>query len=230
MPTEDVFDPSGSPGSTKQKRGCLGKAFLVLGIISAVCMVLCCGAGALVVNKIQNALKEEPEDVKAVLQKIADVDVPEDLPPAGALDLDFFGLFNMQLVAYGNQVQIQQRQDGQAEGEFKGEFLLIFQMKIVGVDDAEMERQLQQQSGDMGAEIRIDSRETQTVTIDGEEREFEFAQGTNVKDNSQVRVVRGAFRGRSNPAYLMLVVPEESWSEDGWNDERAIQLLESIHR
>lgn len=230
MPPEDVFDPAGPSSAPKQKRGCLGKVFLVLGIITAVSLVLCCGAGALIINKFQNAFKDKPEEVAAVQQQIADIDIPDELPPAGAIDIDFFGLFNMQLAAYGNQVQIQQRQDGQAEGEFQGEFLLIFQMKVAGVDEAAMNRQLQQQTDDMGAEIRIDSRETQTVMIDGEEREFEFAQGTNRKDNTQVHVVRGAFRGRGNPAYLMLVVPEESWNDEGWNETRAIELLESIHR
>ncbi len=136
----------------------------------------------------------------------------------------------MQMAAYGNQVQIAQQQGGQAEGQFKGEFLLIFQTQVNGVNDAQMENQLQNQSGEMGAEIRIESSETHMVMVDGEELEFKFAKGTNTQDNSQVRSVSGVFRGRGGPTFLLLVVPEESWNEEEWNDERAIQLLESIHR
>ncbi len=230
MPPEDVFDPSGPSSAPKQKRGCLGKTFIVLGIITAVFFALCCGGGFWVFNIIKGSLKETPDEIAAVQQKIADIDVPEELPPAGGIDLDLLGFFNVQMVAYGNQVQIEQQQGGQAQGQFKGEFLLIFQTKIRGLDDVQMETQLRNQSGDMGAEIRIEERETKTVTIDGEELDFEFAKGTNTEDNTEVRSVSGVFHGRGGPAFLMLVVPEDSWNEEGWNDERAIQLLESIHK
>ncbi len=107
---------------------------------------------------------------------------------------------------------------------------MLMQMQMSGADPQELENQLQRQSGDQGPDIRVDSREIRDVTIDGEELQFEFAQGTNTEDNSQVRSVSGMFHGRGGPTLFMLVVPEESWNEEEWNDERAIQLLESIHR
>jgi hypothetical protein len=227
MSQEEVYEPSGpSGGPPKQNRGCLGKSIMILGIIAAICLVVCCGAGIWLWTKFRGSITTKPAEVVTIRERIADIDIPEDMQPAFGMDVDFFGIFGWQLAAYGNDLEAV---EGEQERTYKGTFLMLMQMNVKG-DQQEIEAQLRNQSGEQGPDIRVEERQTRTVTIDGEELDFEFARGTNTEDNRQVRSVSGMFHGRGGPTLFMLVVPEEDWNAEGWNDERAIQLLESIHK
>lgn len=229
MPPEEVFDPSGPSSSRpqQQRRGCLGNSLMILGIVTAVCFLICCGVGVFMFSKFRGAVKTEPAEITAVQQKIVDLDIPEEMKPAVAIDLDLFGFFATQIVAYGNQVEVAQA-DGQAEGKFVGEFLMLIQMQIQDTDPAQVEAQLRNQSDEQGVDIRIESQETRTIAVEGRDVEFQFAKGTNTEDNTPVRTVSGVFQGRNGATLFILVVPEEKWNDEEWNEERATQLIQSI--
>jgi hypothetical protein len=221
----DAYEPSDTPSQPRAKRGCMGRMFLILGIIAAVCIMLCCGAGTWIFFKIRGGLKQEPAEVLAVQEKIIDIDLPEEMRPAGGMDLDFFGVFAMQMAVFGDEVEVPEDQQGQEQASFRGKFLMLMQMHVAGQDPGAMEAQLQTQSNAQGVDIEVTSHELRTIEIDGREVEFDFAQGTNREDNTQIRMVRGAFPGRNGVVMLLLVVPEEQW-----NEEEVMTLLQSIRR
>lgn len=221
----DTYEAGGSPSQPKAKRGCLGTSLIILGIVAGLCMLVCCGGGAFLYYKFRGVVKSEPAEILAVQEKIVGIDIPEDLRPAFALDIDFFSVFSMQWAIFGDQVQVQQDQQADGQGQFRGRFLVLMQMQATGEDQNAMEVQLRNQANSLGVNIDIEERETKTVEIAGEQIEFEFAQGTNREDDSQVRVVNGVFPSRGGVALLMMVVPEEQWNE--WE---AMTLLQSIQK
>ena len=105
--------------------------------------------------------------------------------------------------------------------------LMLMQMKMEGQDEQqmeEMEQQLKMQSGqqDMNQGFIIESSETRTFVIDGQDREFVFAVGTNSAGET-VHQVTGVFPGRNGTATLMMMDDDANW------DEAAIeQMIESI--
>ncbi len=187
------------------------KVMIALLVIFALGMCACCGVGVYLAKQAMN-FTDDPAKIAAIQQKIADIDLPEDMAPAmgGSMNL---GLFQMDLAGYG--------QEG-------GKFLMLMQMQITGAEEAEVERQFRQQANRQGDnDIAINKSEVRTLTVDGEEREFVFAEGTMDVDGAQkaVHQVTGMFSARDGYGYLFLIVPTEEWDE-----EAVIHMIESIHK
>ncbi|MCA9087001.1 MAG: hypothetical protein KDA90_00015, partial [Planctomycetaceae bacterium] len=148
------------------------KVVIALLVIFALGMCTCCGVGVYFARQAMN-FTDDPAEIGAIQQKIADIELPEDMAPAmgGSMNL---GLFQMDLAGYGQQ---------------NGKFLMLMQMQISGAEEAEVERQFRQQANQQGdKDIVIKKSEVRTLTVDGEEREFVFAEGTMDVEGTQVAV------------------------------------------
>ena len=78
-----------------------------------------------------------------------------------------------------------------------------------------MRRQFQQgmQQQGQNQELNVTSTETRTYSINGEEYEFEFVQGTRKQDNVAMRRVMGVIPGKAGAAFLMVFDTEANWDE-----------------
>ena len=102
--------------------------------------------------------------------------------------------------------------------------LMLMQMKMEGANEAQMEQQMKMQASQQGMnqDITVESSETRTFTIDGQEQDFVFAVGTN-RAGDTVHQVTGVFPGKDGTAMLMLMEDDAHW------DEAAVEkMIESI--
>ncbi len=202
--------PSSFPEGGPPKRGMSTgvKVLLIFGGVFGVLAITCCGFGIWIYNKFSNAMTTDPEQVVAIQQAIVAMDVPQHLPPQVGMDINIWGI-EMKMVVFA------------AAG---GEVLTLMQMAGAQSDPAtqqQMQAEMKKQGKQPG--MKVDSTETRTVTIGGEEVPFEFSTGTEEKSGRPTRQVSGAFEGRDGAVLLQYIVPEDEWDED-----QVMTMLRSI--
>jgi hypothetical protein len=210
----------------KQGMSSTAKVLIILGSIAGVCLLACCGGVAFVGWKFQDFAKNfaanlstnDPQEIRARTAKIVHIDIPEQFPPAVAIDVVF-----MKEILYGTLdkpnrpllviVEIDKNFLGaQGGGSAKQQREEILRQM----------RQQGQQAGNMNTELDEESSETREFTIDGEKVPFEFIKGT-ARGGGPTRQIVGVFPGREGMVMLMVMVPESDY------DEAAImRMLESI--
>jgi hypothetical protein len=191
------------------------KVVLLLLGVGGVLLLVCCGGfiwfGKTMSDKLQNAMTQDPVRIREITASIIDITVPDAYAPKMAMDFGMMGM-QMKMCAYS-------RADD-AGG--------VFIMEMTGppsANKAQMKQQFQQSLRQQGQnqEVTIESSETRTFTINGEECEFEFIKGKNTQTNQDMRQVMGVIPGKSGAGFLMVFENEENW------DEAAIvQMIESM--
>lgn len=207
---DEFRDDYGDPRMTPPKQGMSTavKVLLILGIVAGLFGCLCCGGIVWVASK--QKVSEDPQATRETARDILGTDVPQDLfAPAATMNVDVF-VMTMKLAIFNVQG---------GEGE-----LFIMEMKAPqqqGGDQA-LENALRQQSPQNQRNLIVESTETKTLTVRGQEEDFLFVRG---KDNSgkAFREVRGTFPGNTGTVLLLLQVEESAYDED-----RVIEFLESI--
>ena len=204
-------NPYASPDGGEPKRGMSTgvKVLLILGGVFGVLAVLCCGAGIYLFNKFSKAMTTDPAQVAAIQQDIAGINLPEGFKPQGGFDWTL-GI-KIKAAIYSRS---------------GSEMLMLMQMPSTASEE-EMRQQMQDSLAKQGKkqELRVESRETRTVIIDGKEVPFEFTKGTQEGSGRAMRQVIGVFPGRDGTAMLMYTAPE-----DQWKDEEVMAMLRSISK
>lgn len=205
------------PKSNADNEGMSSTTKVVLIILGAggVLALVCCGGvmyfGKQFADKIQNSISQDPARIREVTASIVDVTVPDVYSPKMAMDFGMMGM-QMKMCAYSR--------DGDAGGVF------IMEMTAPpNANKAQMKQQFQQSLRQQGQnqDVTIDSSETRTFSINGEECQFEFIKGKNTQTNQDMRQVMGVIPGKSGTAFLMLFESEENWDEDA-----VIRMIESM--
>ncbi len=92
-----------------------------------------------------------------------------------------------------------------------------------------MQQSFRQQAGQQqNAQFRIDSSETKTVKINGEDRDFLFAKGTITPPGGQptpARMITGMFPAKTGMGFIQYSIDETKFDEAA-----VIKTLESIHK
>lgn len=191
------------------------KVILAIGGLFCVALLVCCGIamwfGNKAVNTIAESTTENPAEIQSIADSIASIQIPEVYQPQTGVDFDLG--FSMQMAIFS-------RNAGGQQGA-----VVLMQMAAPGQqNDEQMKAQFRQQMQQSGQnqEITVESSETRTFTIDGEECDFEFVAGTDQSGNP-VRQVMGVFPGRGGAAFLVVFESEEDWDE-----EAVVELIESI--
>jgi|GEM_PF-1685437 len=200
MSFEDTPQPKGLSTTAKV-------LILLLGF-SAVCLAICCGGGAYFFTKSVQ-VTQDPTQVGELTNSIAHIDIPAEFTPKFGMSMSLW--MTMQMALY--------------EGPAKNSITLM-QMKMpAGVSDEQMEHSFEQQleNGQQDRQLKVTSRETRKVTIDGTERTFQLVTGTTRDSTEPVKELRGIFPGRNGTAFLIIQAPEKDW-----NDDLARQVISSV--
>ena len=170
-------------------------------------MLLCCGGlawwGSTAVRVTNKA-----DEIIAIQDEIADISLPEDYEPEAGMSMDL-KFFKMQMANY--------KIDGERS------FVVLLQLELnAGDENVDIEKELRKAGSKQDA-IDIESSETRTLLVMGEERDFLFAKGKSPKGNVPIRQVSGPFTGRGGSGLIIVGGEEETWDED-----QVIEMIQSL--
>jgi hypothetical protein len=178
------------------------KVLAIVLIGGGLTLVLCCGGGAwFVYNRVGKMVTTDPEAVRTRAAAIADITIPDTYQPQMSMDMSTIGL-PMTMCMFGR-----------TSGD--GGVMLMEMSGQLAQNPEQMKAQFQQgmQQQGQGQEINVESSETRTYQINGEDYEFEFLKGTRKQDNAAMRQVMGVIPGKTGTAFLMVFETEENWDE-----------------
>lgn len=183
--------------------GC-GKATLwILGIVSGLGVLVCCGGGVAFWFWIRSSVSKDPAVIREVTAEITEIDVPETYKP----------VFSMQMLGGKVVTFADDREDDQA-----GILTITAIPEEVAGDRGEITRQmkqsLRQQRNQGDIDINEEETEERTVSIRGKEETVVVQKGTDDQGQRMVVVTAPFVAKDENPAMLMLMVPEEQWEEE----------------
>lgn len=187
-----------------------GKIILILCGVGAVSLALCCGVGYYF---FPVSMTQDPVKIAAIQKEMIEIDVPPNMQPAMGMNMNF-GPVKMKMVIYNPNA---------------GASLMLMEMQIAGQTEEQMKQSFNQQAGQQqNNQFRMDSSETKTVKVDGQDRDFLFAKGTVSPPGGQpaaVRMITGMFPSKNGMGFIQYSVNEE-----GYDEAAVIKTLESIHK
>lgn len=187
-----------------------GKIILILAAVGGVSLALCCGGAYF---WFKDALTEDPVKIAAMQKEIVEIELPANLQPQGGMNLNL-GVFQMKIAMYTAQ---------------PGSFLMLMQMQVSGQTEEQMQQGFNQQAGQQqNAQFKVESSETKTVKIDGQDRNFLFSKGVLTPQGGQstpVRMVSGMFPSKNGMGFIQYAIDEATYDEAA-----VIKMLESIHQ
>jgi len=188
-----------------------GKVILILLGVGGISLALCCGVGYYF---FQNALTQDPVKIAAMQKEIVEIDLPAGLQPAMGMNMNF-GVMTMTMAMYNpNQTTS----------------LMLMQMQLSGQTEEQMQQAFSQQAGQQqqNAQFKMESSETKTIKVDGQDRNFIFAKGTISPPSgtaTPVRMVTGMFPSKNGMGFIQYSIDETTYDEAA-----VIKTIESIHK
>jgi hypothetical protein len=178
-----------------------GTTKLILGIVVGVTLLcVAASAGGLLLLRsagwaLGRAIETDAETVAEISGSIADYDLPAGFEEAYATRLAGFSL-----VSY--------------TGHDEHSHIYLFQLpSYVEIDQAEIERQLQQATGKEGTDwAQTEVVDRQPATICGEATTLVVSEGVN-HDKQPFRQVSGMFTGKGGQALVVFETPVSSWDQ-----------------
>jgi len=199
------------------------KLILGLGVGCGVVVVLCCGglfiSGFLLQAQLAKMISDDPETVVATTQKIAQIDIPDDLEPAFSADIKLPVVGSVaSCVAYEDK-------DNQS-----GDLVLIALGESLGAgNQAEFQRQIQQSLEEAGMgqqdeeDLEIDQSYEKEITVRGQPVTFRFVKGKSKDSEAERIMVTGVFAGRSGPTTFLF-----GGDAKKYDDNTIVKMIESI--
>jgi hypothetical protein len=168
--------------------GTVMKVFIGVVLAGAVLMVIVCGGGYWFAR---NAFKptSNPTEIAAITSSIATIPIPEGYVPKGGMQVSM-GM-TMKMAAY------------EKSGPPKGD-LVIMEMGVPGqvLDDKTRDqfKRTANENRSGNNDVTVTSTETKKITIDGQERDFEFVTGETSGSKQPIHEVTGASQARVESA------------------------------
>lgn len=207
MSEGEQFMPEGEQSS--EKSGMSSTAKVIIGIIAASVLTcaVCCGG---VFWWFSQRVSTDPAKVREMTESIVSIDIPAGWQPVMGMNWSLGA--QMEFVVYSPDQTNQSR------------LLVLMEMQVQGANQQQMEQQMQMQMSQQGMnqDITVESSETRTFTIDGEEHDFVFAVGKNSAGDT-VHQVTGVFPGKNGTAMLMMIDDDADWDEAA-----VVKMIESI--
>ena len=189
-----------------------GKIILILCGVGAISLALCCGVGYYFASKAFK-MESDPVKIAAMQKEIVEIDIPAGMQPKMGMNMNL-GVMTMKMVMYNPE---------------QASTLMLMQMQVTGQTDEQMQQAFRQQAGQQqNAQFRIESSETKTVKINGEDRDFLFAKGTVTPPGGQAtpaRMITGMFPAKNGMGFIQYSIDETKYDEAA-----VIKTLESIHK
>lgn len=190
---------------------------IVLGVVGVVLLLGCLGVlgvgflGARFFGQAAN-----PEQARAVAAQIADYDLPEGYREAMGIDL--MGMKMAMIAPEGITTS------GASGGLPAGLMIMLAQMPPGGGDAAAMQAQMQSAMGQQGGfgGGQMQPAGTVDITIRGQPVTLQRSEGS-AKNGQPVKMLAGAFEGKSGPAMVTVYA-----SADGWDEAQAMAFLRSM--
>jgi hypothetical protein len=207
---ESPYEAQPSPEEPK-KSGSGLKIFLwIIGIGGGLLLLACggCIIGSIIFAR--SAMTTDPPKVREMAQSITEIE-----PPAGYDPVMGMNAYVFKMVVFGE------------EGQESGRMLVLMSFQADMGDQADMERQMNQSLQQQGQQQleQIES-ETRPYTIRGEEVQVRIAR-VKTEDGVELRQATAVFTSKEGgPAMLMLMMPEEEWSNGG--EEEFEAMLQSM--
>lgn len=203
------MNPYDTPEHSRPGMSGTTKVLLGMGIGCGVLVLLCCGFfGAStfwLVRTAQQALTEDPNEIRRLTDTIVAIKIPESLPPKAGMDLSLpiVGTKFMTWVAYG------------VEDDRNGLFLAQFAEGLVKEEDMRTQwKDSMRQSGQHEwDDIKVEESDKVDIPINGSPATFTISKGQDSKDK-EVWQVMGSFHGKGGPAMLVLKVDTEDFSRE----------------
>ena len=186
-----------------------GNRNLLIGIAAVGALCLCAGlAGFLVVRelgtRVTQSFKTDPTEVAKVSGRIAQFDIPAGYKPGMAMSL-----LNYDTV-------ILSPSNGQTD-----QMIMLMQMNgVAAPDPAQMQRTLEQQSGQSGNNMKV--VDSYVTTIRGKQTTV-TVQESDARQGYVLRQLFAIFKGNSGAAILMI-----QGNKNTWDQKLADQFIASI--
>lgn len=207
-PEPTTGDAEGGPSRWK------GSLWSVLAVLAFAAVVgLCCLCGGVFYQQWPT-FHDDPATAEELAQQMVAIDVPETFQPKGTVEWHIWWFLTMRGVYYAHTVD-----DGELTLlEVDSQFLSQpeFRQHIVN--------SLHEQRAGSGFDLNVLQSETRSLTVQGEEVEFEFMEAEDRSTGEGRRLVDGVVSGREGRPVLVSL-----WlDEDIWDEEAVVRMIESI--
>ncbi|WP_010583058.1 hypothetical protein [Schlesneria paludicola] len=200
----DPQSPSEVPVPPKKKgmSGCM-LASLIVGGISFVGLLACCGLGGWFFSMVMPTITTEQAQVTAVAKKILNAEMLPDFTPQQAMTIDNM-FFSMHIAEFKHK-------------EGKGE-LMMGNVKVKIGDAAQANMQSTQFRGKFEDKMRetidIKSSENHEVTMNGKKVNVVIGEGTYRATGKAVHTVTTDLEEGTSLTFLRLQMDDEIWNQD----------------
>jgi hypothetical protein len=220
--------PQWTPPPPPAGMGCGMKLLVLLGVVFLLLILLCCGGGFLLKGYFQRSAVKDPAEVEAVTAKIAAIEIPPPLKPAGGMSLEipFIKKTLMLFAMYGD------KPEGKADSPAQDSTLVLFALgdAFRGQNQEQMRRSIQEALDKQGMQkqeveqLRNEQHSEKQVTIRGQKATFTITKGIGSKSKKPRMQVQGTFEGAAGPVLLLADVDTEQIGAD-----KVLKMLDSIH-
>ncbi len=188
------------------------KVFLILVAVLGCCCLVCCGVGAYFIYSVVPKVSQNPVDVNAARDEMAQITLPAGFEPVNMAKMDNM-MFSMIAVNYHNPA-------------VHGEITMVeFRLKVGNAkqQDEQMHQQLERQGFGNPKHLTNTKSEAKTIDIKGQECNFNFKLGTDPGTHKKMREINGAFQGKKGPIMISIQMDDSAYKEDA-----IVKMLEAI--
>ena len=183
--------------------GCGMKIAIAAGAGMVLMILVVCGGGALLVNKAQESLTNDPMEIRQIRESIVQVEIPKDMKPVMGMDIKIMGE-GMSMAAFTDQAH---------DGEMWFVSLSTPYDSNVKIDDAVRKAQDDQRRNSPQQKMiplaALEDREDIEKEINGQTGKFVVGRGTDEQGVEHVQVT-GIFATDSQEFGMVnLIMPAE---------------------
>jgi hypothetical protein len=195
--------------------GC--KVLLILGAVFGVLILLCCGGVFSVGWYFARSMSDEPQDVRAVTERMVDIEVPAGYKPATSIDfkVPFSG---KRVFAWATYVD--KKNHSALVLASIGEAIPEQQRQNV---ELEIKRSLREEGIDFGRQQEDWETWERQIEVRGRKATFTFASGKDAEKDTRLLSAVGQFQGKQAPVIFMFIGEAEHCDEG-----QIVKIIESI--
>ena len=190
--------------------GCLGKLFMLLGVLFFLMIVVCCGGGYLL---LRNSVATNAAGVDGIKDEITTMQVPQPLQPVFAARIKQVG--EEVIYAAPDQKAIVRLTS------FSDTFSTQYREMVRWMLESVQNQPVPAENG--GEELKDLQESIIERTIRGEKVQFHIYEGVGVKSGTRKIRVDGEFKGKSGPTVLTIRAEEATLSR-----EKVDAIIQSI--